>query len=96
MIQNKFSHFLGQISLKFEICSIFSGSKQPEKANFERNCKLHFLPRVSCQLEFNFSCRLYFLLGPPDDVLSKIANLSHYFKCQEKYEFERSFFKTLI
>ena len=23
-------------------------------------------------------------LGPPDDVLSKIADLSHYFKCQEK------------
>ena len=27
---NDFSHFLSQISLKFEMCSIFSGSKQPE------------------------------------------------------------------
>jgi hypothetical protein len=59
-IQNKFSYFLSQISLKLEICSFFSGSKQPEKkTSFERNCKLHFLPRVSCQLEFNFSFQLY-------------------------------------
>ena len=49
-IQNKFSHFLSQTSLKFKICSFFSGSKQPDKMSFERNCKLHFLPRVSCQL----------------------------------------------
>ena len=73
-----------QISLKSEICSFFSGLKQQEKTSFERNCKLHFLPRMSCQLEFHFSCRLYLLLGPPDDVLSEIADLSHYFKCQEK------------
>ena len=50
MIQNKFSHFLGQVALKFEICSFFSSSKQPEKTSFEQNCELHFLPRVSCQL----------------------------------------------
>ena len=30
-IQNKFLHFKSQISLKFEICSFFSGSKQQEK-----------------------------------------------------------------
>ena len=58
--------------------------EQQEKTNFERNCKLHFLPRVFCQLEFHFSCRLYLLLAPPDDVSSKIADLGHYFKCQEK------------
>ena len=84
MIQNKFSQFLSQISLKFEICSFFSGSKQPEKNSFERNCKLHFLPRVSCQLEFHSSCQLNLLLAPPDDVLTKISDLSHIFKCQEK------------
>ena len=33
-IQNDFSHFLSQISMKFEICSFFSGSKQPEKKEF--------------------------------------------------------------
>ena len=49
-IQDKFSHFISQISLKLEICSFFSGSKQAEKLSFERNCKLHILPRVSCQL----------------------------------------------
>ena len=80
MIQNKFSLFLSQISLKFETCSFFSISKQPEKTSFERNC-LHVLPRVSCKLEFHFSCRLYL---PPDDFLPKIADLSHYFKYQEK------------
>ena len=96
-IQNKFSHFLSQISLKFEICSFFSGSKtNKKKTSFERNCKLHFLPRVSCQLEFHFSCRLYLHLASPDDVLSKTADLSHYFKCQKKYEFESNFFKTPI
>ena len=58
MIQNQFLNFLNQILLKFKICSFFSGSKQPEKMNFERNCKLHFLSRMSCQLEFHFSCRL--------------------------------------
>ena len=30
-IKNKFSHFKSKISLKFEICYFFSGSKQPEK-----------------------------------------------------------------
>ena len=30
-IQYKFSHFVSQILLKFEICSFFSGSKQPDK-----------------------------------------------------------------
>ena len=35
-IQNKFPHFLSLISLKFEFCSFFSGSKQPE-IFFERN-----------------------------------------------------------
>ena len=33
-IQNKFSHSQSQISLKFVICSFFSGSKQPEKNKF--------------------------------------------------------------
>ena len=51
---------------------------------------------VSCQLKFHFSCRLYLLLAPPEDVLSKIAGLCHYFKCQEKYEFKSNFFKTPI
>ena len=30
-IQNKFFNFWSQISMKFEICSFFSSSKQPEK-----------------------------------------------------------------
>ena len=95
-IQNKFSHSSSQISLKFEICSFFSSSKQPEKTIFESNGKLHFLPKVSCQLEFHFSCSLSLLLAPPDDVLSKISDLSQIFKCQKKYEFESNFFKTPI
>ena len=94
-IQNKSSNFLSK-TLKFEICSFFSSSKQPERTSFEMNCKLHFLPRVSCQLEFHFSCRLYLLLGPPDDVLSKIADLSHFLNVNKKYEFESNFFKTPI
>ena len=45
---------------------------------------------------FYMESPLYLLLAPPDDVLSKIADLSHYFKCQEKYEFDSNFFKTPI
>jgi hypothetical protein len=63
----------------------FSAVKNKQKkTSFERNSRLHFLPRVSCQLEFHLSSQLYLLLAPPDDGLSKIADLSHYFKCQEK------------
>ena len=36
MIENKFSNFLSEISLKFEICSLFSGTEQPEKNLFLR------------------------------------------------------------
>ena len=80
MIQNIFSSFLGKILLKWEISYFFSSSKQKEKTIFETNSKLHFLPQVSCQSEFNFSWLLYLLWSPPDDVLSKIADLSHHFK----------------
>ena len=58
MIENKLSFFFSEISMKFEICVLFSGSKQPEKIIFERNSKLDFLPQVSCRLWFYFSCWL--------------------------------------
>ena len=49
MIKNEFSSFESQISLKCEIFSICSGSKQQEKTIFETFSTLHFLPQVSCQ-----------------------------------------------
>ena len=53
---------------------------------------MHLLPRVFCQLEIAFSCWRYLLLAPPDDVVSKIADLS----VKKKYEFLSIFFKTPI
>ena len=55
-----------------------------KKLIFEGYSKLHFLPHVSCQIEFNISCGLYHLFPPPDDVLSKISDLSHNFQMSRK------------
>ena len=53
---------------KLKFVSFSVAQNNQKKTSFERNCKLHFLPRVSCQLEFHFSCRLYLLLAPPEAV----------------------------
>ena len=83
-----------EILLKFDIYSFFSGSKQLEKYNLERYSKLHFLPQVSCQIEFIIICWIYLLLAPPDDVLSKMSDLGHYFN--RKKRFENNFLNTPI
>ena len=56
MIKKIFFQFYGKVFLKFLICSFFSGLKQQEKTSFKRDSKLQLLPRVSCKLEFHFSC----------------------------------------
>ena len=62
--------------MKFEKKIIFQRLKTTRKKQV--------LQRVSCQLELHFSRYLYLVLAPPDDVLSKTADLSHNFKYQEK------------
>ena len=37
MLKNILYYLLGEISLKFEVGSLFSGSKQPFNKTFERN-----------------------------------------------------------
>ena len=76
---NNFSNFLSEISLKFEICSFFSGSKQQEK-QLLREIENYISYRM-CLANENFILvfDVTFFLAPPDNVLSKIADLSHYF-----------------
>ena len=51
-VQNNYSHFKSKIELKFEICSFFSGSKQPEKRVVREieNC-IYYL---GCLANYNF------------------------------------------
>ena len=76
--------FFNEIWLNCEICSLFSGSKQQVKNNLETTSKLYFLPQVSCKSEFKFCCWLYLILAPPDDILSKKADLSPNYKMSRK------------
>ena len=78
-IQNKWSYFLREISLKFEISSFFSGSKQQEKQHL-RELENYISYRM-CLANDNFILVLdvTFFVAPPGNVLSKIADLSHYF-----------------